>query len=574
MDSFEDAYSRGDIAGDDDQILQMNVGNFPRAGGTVRSMSNSSFSHESDMSSSTVSAASTTVSAKSPTFMNGVSGQSNVDGHAHPPNGAAQRLQRPSGPARTPSSTYAPIRFPVNISNQSRTRSASATRKKDPSAQYHAQESAYVRRLRQAPASDYFDSSALFYSTSEAEDESPLSEMQVEQDGFDNEVLLMFGQDDVEPSEEELKIPENLERLEWHAMLSSVLNGDVVKQEKKRIGSTEERGGATYKAELFIGVKARCCGRSIAAEKRVIEDGKADLDQVIDDIINFEIKGRDKTEQSPQEQVKTILERWEKHASLFPSSSHMRKAKPRCGSPEFNESYSAIVSWWNITNMINTELQILEKWVGNSDLNFSKRNIDPESGIEISFLDRILKEDGLKSLVRSRTGRTVIEGISKVVSKAKETFIENSEAFKKRHLPLFIEELLVLINFPTKLIEQVINVRLAYAKKMKDPTVVMVETLIEQLHIILRVGVQVKQEYLTLWTHEPGWQLPECMDENFEPMLMEALRFYFRLLQWLAVNQNSNSFEGAELLEREWLFAKTIGRFVEEGDMLVAEQFR
>lgn len=568
---FDDGFRGREFGPDDPDGLQYAAGSTYPTRSSIRSLNGSFVNLDGE-------AASPELHPKSPVFVNGTMSTAGVDGGKDQPSGGSSsltngRIQRPSGPARIPSSTYAPSRYPIAINNSLRTRSHSATRRKDPNAQYQAQEGAYVRRLRQPPAADYFDPAGLFHSTSEAEDESPSSEIYPESDSYGNEeVLLMFGQDDIEPSAEELKIPENRERLEWHAMLSSVLTGDVVKQEKKRIGSSEERGGEVYKNELFVWLKAKACGRSPAAQKRILEDGRAELDAIIEEIINFEIKGKDKTEDSPREQVQHILERWDKREILYPTSAALRKAKPRAASPEFLESYVAIVSWWNITNLIDTQLHILEKWVGNSELDFSKRNIDPESGIEISFLDRILKEDGLKSLVGSRT---VLIGISSVVSKAKDTFIENSEAFQKRHLPLFIEELLVLINFPTRLIEQVISVRLQYAKKMKEPTTVMVTTLVEQLHIVLSMGVRVKQEYMKVWTQEPGWQLPPCMDENFEPVVMEALRFYFRSVEWLLVSsqQHNGNFEGADILEREWKFANGVGKFIEDGDMLVAEQF-
>lgn len=495
-------------------------------------------------------------------------------------------LRRPQGPTRQPSSTYAPIRHPVNnntslggIPGGNRQRSGSQTRQRnrDPNAQYAAQEKAYVQRMRQAPASDYFkdggssSNSAPFWQHDE--DDTPTGEGEY-LDGYPDEVpLVAFGQDHLEPSIEELKIPENRERLEWHAMLSSVLKGDVVKQEKKRIGSTEERGGEKYKQDLWIGVKAVVHGREFAIQRRVVDEARLEIDGIIDDICHFEIHGRDKTEDSPKDQVEQILKKWEKCEALFATTNEMITVKPKTATSEFTESYNAIVSWWNVTNLINTQLRILENWVGNEELDFLKRNTDPESGLEVSFLDRILKEDGLKTLANDK--QTLLMGIDSVVTKAKETFISNREAFQKRHLPLFIEELLTLINFPTRLIEEVINIRLQYARKMKDPTFVIVETTLRQLHIVLELATQIKRQYFATWSPEPGWELPPCIGENFERNIMDAFKFYFKLLNWLVQhNRPATSFEGADLLEKEWIFANRVGQDIDEGDVLVAEQFR
>ncbi|RPA82166.1 hypothetical protein BJ508DRAFT_208424 [Ascobolus immersus RN42] len=489
------------------------------------------------------------------------------------------RLQRPQGPTRNPSSTYAPIRHPVSATaslggtRRERSGSQTRTRNRDPNAQYAAQEKAYVQRMRQAPTTDYFNDggSAPFWQH-DIEDDTPAGESEYN-DGYPDDIpLATFGQDHLEPTLEELKIPENRERLEWHAMLSSVLKGDVVKQEKKRIGSTEERGGEKYKQDLWIGVKAMVHGRKFEVQKRVVDEGRVDIDGIIDEICHFEIHGRDKTDDSPKDQVEQILIRWEKCENLFATTKEMAKEKPKTATAEFTESYNAIVSWWNVTNLINTQLRILENWVGNEELDFLKRNTDPESGLEVSFLDRILKEDGLKTLANDK--QTLLMGIDSVVTKAKETFISNREAFQKRHLPLFIEELLTLINFPTRLIEEVINIRLQYARKMKDPTFVIVETTLKQLHIVLELATQIKRQYFATWSPEPGWELPPCIGENFEKNLMDALRFYFKLLNWLVQhNRPATSFEGADLLEKEWVFANRVGQDIDEGDVLVAEQF-
>lgn len=490
------------------------------------------------------------------------------------------RLQRPSGPVRTPSSTYAPVRHPPNIlNNQPRHRSSSANRsRRDPSALYRSQEKAYVQRLRQDPNSDYFNTSnILSYQTElEMDDESPSSEVHFDNDPYDADTLLLYGHDEMEPSPEELKIPENRERLEWHSMLASVLMGDVVKQEKKRlIGNKEEKEGLTMKTELFIGIRAKICGRSIPAQRRIIEDGRSKVDALIEEMIHFEIHGKDKTEMNPREQVQDIIARWEKCEKLWPTRTAMIEAKQLCASPAFTSCWDAIVSWDNITELINTELKILQKWVGNDDLDFGRQNTissGDTSGIDrsSSFLDRILKEDNLKSLIGDSN---MLIGLSSVIGKAKKTLIDYAEAFEKRHLPPYVEELLVLIGFPTRLIEEVIGMRLKYAEKMREPVAMMTDQLILQFQSVLQLAVKIKQEYTVISEPEPWWDLPPCMDENFEQVVLQGLRYYFKLIGW-RIGSNKNTFKEAEILETEWHFSNDIGRYIEGGDVEVAEQFR
>ncbi|KAG0639810.1 hypothetical protein HOY80DRAFT_60228 [Tuber brumale] len=500
------------------------------------------------------------------------------------PEGVVDRssLHRPPAPMRIPSSTYAPglQRHPMSMADgRSRHRSSSANRsRRDPSALYRSQEKAYVQRLRQDTDSDYFGSgSSLLGSYQhefEIEDESP-SEVHFGDDMYDGDTLLLYGHDEMEPSAEELKIPENRERLEWHSMLASVLMGDVVKQEKKRlIGSTEEKEGVTMKTELFIGLRAKVCGRSIPAQRRILEEGRAKVDTLISDIINFEIQGKDKTEKSPREQVHDIILRWERCEQLWPTRAALMDSRPTCASPSFAASWDAIVAWNNITELIRTELRILQNWVGNDDLDFARQNTSSAGDVssidrESSFLDRILKEDNLKSLIGENN---MLFGLSKVIAKAKETLIEYFEDFGKRHLPLYIEELLVLIGFPTRLIEEVIGMRLKYAENMREPVSMMTDQLIMQFQSVLRLAVDIKQKYMIISEPEPGWDLPPCMDESFEQVVLHGLRYYFKLIGW-RIGSNKNTFKEAEILETEWHFSNDIGRFIEGGDVEVAEQF-
>lgn len=192
---------------------------------------------------------------------------------------------------------------------------------------------------------------------------------------------------------------------------------------------------------------------------------------------------------------------------------------------------------------------------------------------EASFLDRLLKEDGLKQLYESETNMLI--GINSVVQKAKTTLIENSEAFSKRHLPPYIEELLTLISFPSRLIEDIIKVRVAYARKMKESAqqnVIMQDQMISQFQILLKLAVRIKQEYEKVSQPQAGWDLPPCIDESFDQVVLDALRFYFKMLSW-KLTSNKNAFKENEILEQEWEFTNGIGRYLYGGDVEVAEQF-
>lgn len=501
---------------------------------------------------------------------------------------AQQRPMRPTA-SRQPSNAYAPARRPhqyintgSNSSGRQRTNSAHRARR-NPNAEYRAQEKAYVQRIRQedVPDTDFFAeprTPSLDYSSGESEDdESPSTQNFQDNEAYDQETLLYYGNEEQEPSMEELKIPANRERLEWHAMLANVLTGDVVKQEKKRlIGGLEQQGGSLQN-EIWMGIRAKTTGRSVATQRRMIDEGRNKLQQTIESIIAFEIKGEAEVGKSPLEQVQDVVTRIEKSEGLFPTRQAFETAQPRAASEAYKATCNAVMAWHNTTELINTELGILQKWVGNVELDFTKpRQSEGEQNGHLfddsSFIDRILKEDGLKSL---QGDNSLLNGVNVVINKAKSTLIENAEGFAERHLPPYIEELLTLINFPSRLIQEIIRMRLSYAKKMKDPAqqgVMMAEQMIFQFQILLKLAVKIKEQYLVVAQPQAGWDLPPCIDEAFDSVVIDALKFYFKMLNWKLV-ANKNTFKEAEILEQEWEFSYALGKHLDGGDLEVAEQF-
>lgn len=493
------------------------------------------------------------------------------------------RPQRPSGPARTPSNTYAPQRRPPQyISLQNDPQRSSSTKRparRDPNAQYRAQEKAYVQRIRANPQAWYHhfnDAQPNNVMDADLEDPSPSSEVPFDDDSYDPDTQLFLPDDNL-PTMEELKHPKNQERLEWHSMLASVLKGDVVRQEKQRLnGSTDSNRSAALSHALWLGVRARTCGRSIALQRKIIEDARSQLGPVIEDIISFQIKGETEIGKTPRQQVEDVAEKVERVEFLYSAHKVMEAANPRVASEEFQASRAAIFAWHNITALINTELAVLQNWVGNDALDFSKprvKTMKSDLSDGSSFLDRIMKEDGLQTL---QGEHSMLDGIGEVIQKAKSTLIENAEAFAARHLPPYIEELLTLINFPSRLIQEIIRVRLSYAKNIRDPaqqSPILVDQMISQFRMLMTVATQIKQRYLDISRPEPGWDLPPCVDENFDSVVLDAMKYYFRLLNW-KLNANKNTFKEAEILEQEWDFSYQIGRQLVSGDIEVAEQFR
>jgi mitogen-activated protein kinase kinase kinase len=503
---------------------------------------------------------------------------------------AGSRAVRP-GTTRTPSNAYAPYtarrpgQYSMGGATRQRTSSTTRSRKPNPNAEYRAQEKAYVQRIRQDvnQVDGFLTNAELrtpsldFSSDTNTDDGSPSTADQLD-DPYEQDTLLAYGIDEMQPSVEELKIPENRERLEWHSMLASVLTGDVVNQEKKRlIGGGDLQHNDEHKAEIWLGLRAKTCGRTLQSQRRMVEKGRSEVNSILESVIAFEIKGSAEAGKTAAGQIVDVVNKIEKCENLYPNFAALKAAHPRVTSAEYIAAYDAIIAWHNTMKLIDTELAILRQWVGNDSLNFTApRERNTEEGRladESSFVERILKEDGLKSL-QSQEGLLV--GLSKVVRQAKKTLINHAEAFQARHLPPYIEELQTLINFPSRLVKEIISVRLSYAKNIKDLSsqpVMTTEQMIGQFRILLTLAARIKDGYNHISRPETGWDPPDCIEENFDFVVVEALKFYFKLLNW-KLSANKNAFKEAEIMESEWEFSTKVGRCWDGGDVEVAEQFR
>ena len=563
------------------------------------------------------------------------SGTTDADGQQLYSNGSTPRPIRPTAPARTPSSTYAPVRRPIQGNSSSsfndHTRSSSKTRRGD-----RFRDRAYLQRLRQDFGSEYFNSysnGGISHGDSDSEGETPSSEGPF--DERNEEIIMFYGNDDIQPTEEDIKDPANRERLEWHGMLEAVLTGDVVRQEKKRlINSTDQSDGKSPRRneEIWLGIRSKVCGRHLPVQRRMVEDARSVLDRTLEEVINFQIKGETEAGKPPHEQVKGIVEEIEKCGNYYPSWKALVQKHKAAESPGFVEAYGAIMAWHNTNELLNTELSILKKWVGNDDLDFTKPREPSLSNTSLtddsSFIDRLMKEDGLRTLYseeddpdkrgdvldedrrggpepeqalagdldphplpelervgmhyswngsdgKKKRDKGMLVRISSVMRKSKRTLIENYSAFEKRHLPLYIEELLTLISFPSRLVEEIIKVRLAYARRVKETAQqnpLMLDQMISQFQLILKLAIRIKQEYLAISQPEPGWELPPCIDESFDQVVLDALKYYFKMLNW-KLSGNKNTFKEAELLFQEWDFGNHIGGHLQNGHIEVAEQF-
>jgi len=443
---------------------------------------------------------------------------------------------------RMPSNTYFPIRHPESGGHDQYNVNASSSKPvflRRGTSQRNVRSSKIrpgrMYKMQSDPDDDYLQhtSSGSYRRDAEMESEDgSIGEDYREYDQYDqydhdydvDKDLISAAGVDLTPSAEDLDNPEYVERLEWQNRLAQVLSGDVVTSEKKRIaepsGPEDEKA---HRYELWLGIRAKAYGRSLADQRRVLFEGRAYADKVIEDVLSFSVKTFEDgaaNRQTPEQQVNEILVRWDRCEALYPSRSALMEDKPATADgSEFDVTLSALIAWSNVTKNVQTSLQILRAWTGQDDLDLTRRggptlpvndltalNINDES----SFIERILKENRIEQTF----SKAILSTLNKQVYKAKETMESNHTIFDRMRLPSFLGDVQLLVNFPTKLIEEALKIRLAYAKKLRDPGLIVMEQLIDDFALCMKVAVGIKKEYLMITEPVEGWNLISWVDDS------------------------------------------------------------
>ncbi|RKP27632.1 hypothetical protein SYNPS1DRAFT_32406 [Syncephalis pseudoplumigaleata] len=363
-------------------------------------------------------------------------------------------------------------------------------------------------------------------------------------------------------------------------MLTSVLTGEVIRSEKRRLSSNTNarEQAAELHNQIWIGLRAIVRGRTLAEERRFVAEARAQVDKLLERVISFRV------EPGPSNaltQVTELLQSVDAAERLWPHRKAMMTDQPLYASAEFQRSLDTLNSWCTITKSLQMQLQILRNWTGSDTLQVSAHTIADATETEVpdlpagtvmdepTFVERIMKENGLQNTFEKST----LASLSRLLRRAKHDQTANAEQFASMGLPTYIGELELLIAFPLNLMEQFLRLRLEYAKHLTDPTMVIVDQLMEDARTSLQFATRTKNEAIDLTTEAPGWSIPSCIGPDYDKVILQTLEFYFRLLTWkLKGTSKAVYFKEAEILENEWSFISKIVVYIENGEWECARQ--
>ncbi len=391
----------------------------------------------------------------------------------------------------------------------------------------------------------------------------------------------------------EPETPEERERLEWQTMLASVLDGDVLKSEKTRIAvalatSGEEQG--KYSHDLWLGIRANIMGTSEEAERKRLEDLRVrTVDPVINEVLTFrarDLEDRDDPGAIALQQVNEVLRHLDIVHSLYPTHKALHLDKPVLAEPDFQAHRDALITWSTIFTSLRRQIDVLRKWTGSETLDVTApvANTDSPLGAArytlgdngpvadgTTFLERAMKEESIQMTFAKGFMTTV----HSLIGASRDAQVNLAHLLKKMNLPSFERELVPLISFPTQLALASLRVRLDYAQKLKEPVVIIIDQMTDDLKLSIGIACTLKRQYEAFLSPDPGgnWNLPPCISDNYDTVVLDALSFFFKLIHWkLKSGAKDIYFKETDLIESQWPTFNDVALTVPGGTSMVAEQ--
>lgn len=188
-----------------------------------------------------------------------------------------------------------------------------------------------------------------------------------------------------------------------------------------------------------------------------------------------------------------------------------------------------------------------------------------------SFVERLHKEETIQRTFEKGSLTTV----HATIAAARDTQVNLAHTFQLLNLPTFQDDLVQLISFPTRLVHASIRVRLDYASRVKEPDILIIDQMLEDLRLSIGLACTLKRQYEAFLLPDPGgnWNLPNCISDDYDQAVLDALNEFFRFINYkLKSSSKDIYFRETEVLEAQWATFNDVSLSIPGGASLVAEQ--
>ena len=358
------------------------------------------------------------------------------------------------------------------------------------------------------------------------------------------------------------------ERFEWLTMLTNVLKGDIVRSEKTKLAKEKNNINTNYQYadNIWLELRAWMNGRSKEEQERSLKVLRDNSDAFFGEVMKFQIaEGVSRIDSEVI--VDDLLHKYYKTVNFWPNIRKLNIEKPITNTIAFNRRIDALISWQNALWNYKSKKMLLEEWIGIRDL--SKLFTDELQTKRRIFTEQLIKERDIETIFQKKIFFPLAPGILK----AKIFYLNNKELIDEMRLVYSNEELSCLLLFPIKLIKEIIILRIEYAKKLQNPTMMMVDQMVDDFTAYIRLAVQLKA---TLMDYYLDWPFATDIDEGFDKSVVDAIHYLFVLVQ-LKILDNSDktykSFREPEVLLKYWEELKNVGPYIDGSAVVIANGF-
>ncbi|KAL7747631.1 Suppressor of Sensor Kinase (SLN1), partial [Sorochytrium milnesiophthora] len=349
-------------------------------------------------------------------------------------------------------------------------------------------------------------------------------------------------------------------RVEWQSMLESVLTGEVLKSEAKRLlGNNTFFENQDRNQQMWFALRSLRSGMSLHQEKLVVERERKRVDQILESVINFTAV-HSANGPSPREQVLAALAKIDLVLSLYPTEKAVIRAHPLYASEALQTKLRTLYTWQNVTTQVHMQLDIFQRWIWVDDdsssgpITTEQADADAAATTEptpsdapspnhaadgagsaadaspFPFLERILKESGMHKTMERRLMDELPRFLEKVRSNLSPVMLE----LQRLNLSIDFGKIQRLAEVPVTIVHEILRLRLSYAKRISEaPSTAMLEQLREDFRSVLVMAFRIRESYLGIVTPSPGWDVhPKLCNQEYSSLVTECVSFYFRLLRW------------------------------------------
>ncbi|XBW35393.1 hypothetical protein QEN19_000959 [Hanseniaspora menglaensis] len=344
------------------------------------------------------------------------------------------------------------------------------------------------------------------------------------------------------------------ERLSWQLMLTRVLTGDIVTREKSKLKDLKENNKESemdsFKNDLWLELKSWMNGQTLKDHKKTLVLLRNSVaDDVFDTIVNFKVPaGMDIPKFT--EYITNIVENYEKVTSYWSNLTEMYEEKPVTNTVVFKTKVNLLHSWLNSTFMIDNLLSKLSK-----NVIFNEAGDDYE--IKSEYIDKIVKEENVQEIFQD-----FYNHFSETILKLNFCLHLYESILKELDIPIDYVKLKNISKYCPKLIQKVILTRIQVANNLTNPTIMMLDQIIDDLAHYIKLATEIK----TTVTSMPMMKYPEScigIDDSIKLAISHVYEIIVLKLESKGTGLFSSTKDTDEILEH-WESFRNLGCFLGE----------